>query len=97
MRLAVLADSKGHILGLAVCTVTFGNDPKTVHEISMYAEPVDNRHFQTHTIDLPSHLVHKTDDEIRVGLREIHEEMYLDVTQGQPCLRKHTRRHQTSN
>jgi len=96
MRLAVLADSEGHILGLAVCTVTFSKHPETAHEISMYAESVDDRHFQSHMIDLPSHLVHKTDDELRQGLREIHEQMYLDVTQGQPCLQKQVRRCETS-
>jgi hypothetical protein len=97
MRLAVLADPQGRILGLAVCTVTFENDPKTVHEISMYAESVNDKHFQSHMIDLPSHLINRSDDEVSLGLQEIHKRMYLDVTQGQPCLRKHERGHETSD
>ena len=60
MKLAVLADSKGQILGLAVCRVTFSSEPEQSEEYQ--SGPSRSRstalrlpHSKCYVLDLPSH------------------------------------------
>lgn len=98
MKLAVYADSKGRIAGLAVCQVIFNNDRNGAREISMRAEPLqrhnaataatDAESYKTHFIDLPSQLANKAHHELVQALHDIHASMFLDLTQSAPCLCK---------
>jgi hypothetical protein len=93
MKLAVLADSKGQILGLAVCRVTFSSEPNNPREVSIRAEPLQKHSsevasFKTHVVDLPSHLANKSHDELNKALHDIHASMSLDLTQSVPSLRE---------
>ncbi len=100
MKLAIYADAKGQIAGLAVCQVTFHNDHNGPREISVRAERLKNHNseddyseaaesYKTHIIDLPSHLVGKPHYELAQALQDIHTSMYLDFTQEVPCLCKY--------
>ncbi|WP_284617760.1 hypothetical protein [Aquabacterium humicola] len=91
MKLAVYADSTGHIAGLAVCRITYSSDPANPREISMRAEPLDKRgrngsSFRTHLVDMPPHLAQRSDDELGETLQEIHKTMRLDLTRAIPSL-----------
>jgi hypothetical protein len=98
MKLAVYADSKGRIAGLAVCQVIFHNDRNGPREISIRAEPLyektsDVAHheaetYKTHIIELPAHLANKPHYELVQVLHDIHASMVLDLTQSVPCLCK---------
>ena len=98
MKLAIYADSKGQIAGLAVCQVTYNNDRNGAREISLRAEPLqrhnsaagvyDAESYKTHIIELPSHLANKSHYELAQALHDIHATMHLDLTQSVPCLCK---------
>jgi hypothetical protein len=97
MRLAVIASSEGRIYALAVCRATFDNHPDTASEVSIKGQLLhggdpDAVSFQNHTVELPSHLVDKTDHEIAVALRDLPKSMYLDLAEAEPCLREHAGR-----
>lgn len=97
MKLAIYADSKGKIAGLAVCQITFNNKLGGPKEISLRAEPISGISdaadtsdiYKTHFIDLPPHLVDKPHYELAQALQDIHASMYLDLTQSRPYLCKH--------
>jgi hypothetical protein len=101
MKLAIYADSKGQIAGLAVCRAIFHDDMNGPVEISIRAEPIQRldavaasehrESFTTHLIDLPPHLVNKSHYELSEALHEIHASMRLDVTQSVPCLCERTK------
>src|ERR1700751_5142458 len=96
MKLAVYADSKGRIAGLAVCQVIFNNDLNSPREISIRAEPLEKHDsaaasyeaasYKTHIIELPPHLANKSHYELSQALHDIHASMRLDLTQLVPCL-----------
>ena len=101
MPLAVITDSEGRIFALAVCRVTFDDDPDEASDIQVTAQPLHLAHpdvepWQTHVVRLPSHLADKPDAEVAEGLRSIHKSMYLDLMEAEPCLREHETRKQRS-
>jgi hypothetical protein len=99
MKLAVYADSKGRIAGLAICQATFTNDRNGPREISIRAEPLQKHNsaiaseaesYKTYIVELPFHLANKPHYELAQALHDLHASMRLDLTQSVPCLCKRT-------
>jgi len=103
MKLAIYADAKGRIAGLAICQVTFSNDRNGPREISIRAEPLQGdtsrianqeaAAYKTHIVELPAHLANKSHYELVQALHDIHASMRLDLAQAVPCLCKHDAPH----
>jgi hypothetical protein len=95
MKLAVYADSKGQIMGLAICQLIINNDLNGPREISISFEPLQKldsttdsyeaASHKTHIIELPSHLANKPNYELSQALHDIHASMRLDLTHGVHC------------